>query len=163
MQLKPNRLIQDMEAQARSVSAQFSDLLGVADAVTGFATEVRDSLSEIKELLIAVKDSNLEPLRFEDAQVESLIRRVRVVTAGTAVLQGPGVAVPKGFATVVRMRRHSGTPNGYIALSEHAVSSTDSRMELQDNDSVTLKVSNWSKIWFDADTGTTDFELIVEQ
>jgi len=162
MQLKPNRLIQDMEAQARSVSAQFSDLLGVADAVTGFATEVRDSLSEIKELLIAVKDSNLEPLRFEDAQVESLIRRVRVVTAGTAV-QGPGVAVPKGFATVVRMRRHSGTPNGYIALSEHAVSSTDSRMELQDNDSVTLKVTNWSKIWFDADTGTTDFELIVEQ
>ena len=37
MQLRntPDRLIQEMEAQARGVSEQFSNLLGVADAVTG--------------------------------------------------------------------------------------------------------------------------------
>ena len=164
MQLRdnPGRLIQELEEQARGVRDQFSDLLGVADAVTGFATEVRDSLSEIKTLLIAVRDSNIEPIRYEDAQVETLIRRVRVTTAGTA-LQGPGIDVPKGFTTVVRMRRHTGTPNGYIALSEHAVSSTDTRIEMRDNDSISINVSNWSKIWFDADTNTTDFELIVEQ
>ena len=162
MQAPPNRLIQQLEAQASGVSEQFSDLLGVADAVTGFATEVRDSLSEIKTLLIAVRDSNIEPIRYDDAQVETLIRRVRVTTAGTSV-QGPNIAVPKGFTTVVRMRRHTGTPNGYVALSEHAVSSTDTRIETQDNDSISINVSNWSKIWFDADTNTTDFELIVEQ
>ena len=162
MQARPNRLIQQLEAQARGVSDQFSDLLGVADAVTGFASEVRDSLSEIKTLLIAVRDSNIEPIRYDDAQVETLIRRVRVTTAGTKV-QGPGIDVPKGFTTVVRMRRHSGTPNGYIAMSEHAVSSTDTRIEMRDNDSVSINVSNWSKLWFDADSNTTDFELIVEQ
>ena len=150
MQLRntPDRLIQEMEAQARGVSEQFSDLLGVADAVTGFATEVRDALTEIKTLLIAVRDSNIEPIRYEDAQVESLIRRVRVTTAGTS-LQGPGITVPKGFNTVV--------------LSEHAVSSTDTRIEMRDNDSVSINVSNWSKLWFDADSNNTDFELIVEQ
>ena len=150
MQLRntPDRLIQEMEAQARGVSEQFSDLLGVADAVTGFATEVRDALTEIKTLLIAVRDSNIEPIRYEDAQVETLIRRVRVTTAGTS-LQGPGITVPKGFNTVVR--------------SEHAVSSTDTRIEMRDNDSVSINVSNWSKLWFDADSNNTDFELIVEQ
>jgi len=164
MQLRdnPGRLIQELEEQARGVRDQFSDLLGVADAVTGFATEVRDALTEIKTLLIAVRDSNIEPIRYEDAQVETLIRRVRVTTAGTA-LQGPGIDVPKGFTTVIRMRRHTGTPNGYIALSEHAVSSTDTRIEMRDNDSVSINVSNWSKLWFDADSNTTDFELIVEQ
>ena len=162
MQARPNRFIQQLEAQARGVSDQFSDLLGVADAVTGFASEVRDSLAEIKTLLIAVRDSNIEPVRYDDAQVETLIRRVRVTTASTA-LQGPDIDVPKGFSTVIRMRRHSGTPNGYIALSEHAVSSTDTRIEMQDNDSVSINVSNWSKLWFDADSSDTDFELIVEQ
>ena len=162
MQARPNRFIQQLEAQARGVSDQFSDLLGVADAVTGFASEVRDSLAEIKTLLIAVRDSNIEPIRYDDAQVETLIRRVRVTTAGTKV-QGPSIDVPKGFTTVVRMRRHSGTPNGYIAMSEHAVSSTDTRIEMQDNDSVSINVSNWSKLWFDADSSDTDFELIVEQ
>jgi len=162
MQAPPNRLIQQLEEQARGVSEQFSDLLGVADAVTGFAAEVKDSLSEIKNLLIAVRDSNIEPIRYDDAQVETLIRRVRVTTAGTTV-QGPGIDVPKGFTTVIRMRRHSGTPNGYVAMSEHAVSSTETRIEMRDNDSVSINVSNWSKLWFDADSNTTDFELIVEQ
>ena len=156
MQAPPNRLIQQLEAQARGVSEQFSDLLGVADAVTGFAAEVKDSLSEIKTLLIAVRDSNIEPIRNEDAQVETLIRRERVTTASTTV-QGPDIDVPKGFTTVGRMRRHSGTPNGYVAMSQHAVSSTDTRIEMRDNDSVSINVSNWSKLWFDADSSNTDF------
>ena len=162
MQAPPNRLIQQLEEQARGVSEQFSDLLGVADAVTGFADEVRAALAQIKEVLNEVRDNNLAPVRLSDAQVETLIRRVRVTTAGTAV-QGPGVDVPVGFKTVIRMRRHGGTPNGYIALSEHAVSSTQTRIEMRDNDSISLNVSNWSKIWFDADNANTDFELIAEQ
>jgi hypothetical protein len=104
----------------------------------------------------------VEPERLDDAQYEGLIRRVLVSTAGTAV-QGPNISVPKGFDTVIRMRRHTGTPNGYVALSEHNVSSTGMRSELQDNDSLSLKVSNWSKIWFDADSNTTAFELIAER
>ena len=87
---------------------------------------------------------------------------MRVVTAGKA-LQGPDVAVPEGVASVIRQRRHSNSPNGYVALNERDVSSTGSRIEMVNGDTVVLQVSNWNKIWFDADTASTDFELIAEQ
>ena len=142
------------------VGASF--LMQIGDSITNFADEVRLALDTIQRQLVEINNTNLEPARFTDAQAEGLIRRVRVTTAGTAV-QGPGIDIPKGFKTVVRQRRHTGTPNGYVALSERAVSSTVERAELQDNDAITFAVSNWSKLWFDADTNTTDFELIAEQ
>ena len=157
-QLHPFRLIED--AGQNPAGAEF--LAEIADSIATFATEVRESLARIENKLISIDSNTVEPERLEDAQYEGLIRRVLVSTAGTAV-QGPDITVPKGFDTVIRMRRHTGTPNGYVALSEHNVSSTGMRSELQDNDSLSLKVSNWSKIWFDADTNTTAFELIAER
>lgn len=150
-----------IEALAETeVGASF--LVLIADNITNFADEVRLSLSNIERQLVSINSTNLEPERYLGAQAEGLIRRVRVATAGTAV-QGPSIDIPKGFRTVVRQRRHTGTPNGYVALSERAVGSTAERAELQDNDAITFAVSNWSKLWFDADTNTTDFELIAEQ
>jgi len=152
------RLVEELGAT--ETGAQF--LMEIAASIESFSTEVREALVRIENKLISIDNNTVEPERLDDAQYEGLIRRVLVSTSGTAV-QGPGITVPKGYATVIRMRRHSGTPNGYVALSEHNVSSTGMRSELQDNDSLSLKVSNWNKIWFDADTNTTSFELIAER
>ena len=152
------RLIEELGTT--EAGAQF--LMEIAASIDNFSTEVREALVRIENKLTSIDANTVEPERLDDAQYEGLIRRVLVSTAGTAV-QGPSITVPKGFDTVIRMRRHTGTPNGYVALSEHNVSSTGMRSELQDNDSLSLKVSNWSKIWFDADTNSTAFELIAER
>lgn len=91
-----------------------------------------------------------------------LVRRVIVVTAGTPV-QGPDFTISPGYATVVRQRRHSGAPTGYVAGTRAELLNTAERSELSDNDSITVRVTNWSQLWFDADTANTAFELIVEQ
>ena len=135
--------------------------MDLADSIRSVAVEVRESLARIEELL---KD----PVEEErgnwgkDARPEAIVRRVRVVTAGTAV-QGPDVSIPRGVVSVIRQRRHDASRNGYVATNERDVSSTGSRVEMQNNDTVVLQVSNWSKVWFDSDTNTTDFELIAEQ
>jgi len=135
--------------------------MDLADSIRSFAVEVRESLARIEELL---KD----PVEEErgnwgkDARPEAVVRRGRVVTAGTAV-QGPDVSIPRGVVSVIRQRRHDASRNGYVATNERDVSSTGSRVEMQNNDTVVLQVSNWSKVWFDSDTNTTDFELIAEQ
>lgn len=92
---------------------------------------------------------------------EFIVRRLQVRTAGTPQ-RGPNIPVPRGYSVVVRQRRHAGSPTGYIAGSETAVSATDSRSELSDGDSINVKVSNLNKIWADANTNNISFELIVE-
>ena len=103
----------------------------------------------------------IEPPRRGIGAEEGIIRRVRVATAGTPV-QGPRIAITPGYDTTVRQRRNPGTPNGYVAYSSVAVKDTTQRIEIQDNDAVSLRVSNWDRLWFDADTDDTDFELFVE-
>ena len=136
-------------------------LMEIADNISAFAVEVKQSLDRIEALLRKPLEEERD-LRGAGGRPEGIIRRVRVTTSGTAV-QGPGVAIPNGVNTVIRQRRHTTSRNGYVALTEAEVSSTGSRSEIQNNDTVTLQVSNWSKIWFDADTNETDFELIAEQ
>lgn len=137
-------------------------LADLGEDLAEFAGSIKASLFSIQDQLNVINSSILEGARYDDAQNEAIIRRVNVSTAGTPV-NGPNIPVPRGFTTVIRQRRHTGTPNGYIALNEHSVGSTDFRIELQDNDSISLKVTNWDEIWFDADTANTAFELIVEQ
>lgn len=95
------------------------------------------------------------------------VRRVRVTTALSTtaeVVQGPAMYIPEGFQTTVRMRRHSGSaPVGYVAKSRSAVTDDTSRMVMQDNDSVSLYLSNWDQLYFGADTADTYFELIAER
>ena len=136
-------------------------LMDLADSIRSFAVEVKESLARIEELL---KDPVEEERRNwgSGARSEAIVRRVRVVTAGTAI-QGPDVAIPRGVVAVIRQRRHDASRNGYVATNERDVSSTGSRVEMQNNDTVVLQVSNWNKVWFDSDTASTDFELIAEQ
>lgn len=89
------------------------------------------------------------------------VRRVRVVTAGTPV-QGPDFVIPDGFVCAIRQRRHTGTPIGYIGPSSGSTLGTDTRVELRDAESVSLNISNMKKVWFNADTANTDFEMMVE-
>ena len=154
--LSPFRLIED--AGHNPVGAEF--LAEIADGIAAFATEVRESLSRIEEEL---KDPVVISREFTNgSHPEALIRRVEVVTAGTPV-QGPSIAIPVGITTVIRQRRSTGTRNGYVAVNEHDVTNTSLRTESQNGDVIGLRVSNWNKLWFDADTSGTEFELISEQ
>ena len=154
--LSPFRLIE--EAGDNPVGAEF--LAEIADGIAAFALEVKESLARIEVQLQDPIDT--KRLFTNGSHPEALIRRVEVVTAGTAV-QGPSIAIPDGVVTVIRQRRSTATRNGYIAVNEHDVSSTQLRTETQNADVVGLRVSNWSKLWFDADTSGTEFELIAEQ
>ena len=136
-------------------------LMDIAESIGVFALEVKESLARIEELLkdpVEEERSNWGT----DARPEAIVRRVRVDTVGVAV-QGPNVAIPRGVVSVIRQRRHDASRNGYVATNERDVSSTGSRVEMQNNDTVVLQVSNWNKVWFDSDTATTDFEMIAEQ
>jgi hypothetical protein len=135
-------------------------LMDLVEGMNAFAVSVTESLDKIEKLLTPPLPD--ERGKNNNSLPEAIILRVRVVTAGKA-LQGPDVAVPEGVASVIRQRRHSNSPNGYVALNERDVSSTGSRIEMVNGDTVVLQVSNWNKIWFDADTASTDFELIAEQ
>ena len=154
--LQPFRLIED--AGQNPVGADF--LAEIADSIATFATEVRESLARIEE---GLKDPADRTREFTNgSHPEALIRRVEVATAGTPV-QGPSIEIPKGINTVIRQRRSTATRNGYVAVNEHDVSNTSLRTETQNGDVIGLRVSNWSKLWFDADTSGTEFELISEQ
>jgi len=163
MQNGNGRWIEEMDKNP----GQYNDL---AAFFMDFAENVSQSLAEIKELLQAKPvnggNNTMNALPAErqrrGGRPEAIIRRVQVVTAGTAV-EGPDVEIPEGVVSVIRQRRHAGAPNGYVALNERDVSSTGSRVEMQNNDTVVLEVSNWNKIWFDADSAETNFELIAEQ
>lgn len=111
-----------------------------------------------------------EPMGMLGGEEPFTVRRVRVtatlVDTGQ-VVQGPDVLIPPGFRTIVRMRRHTGSPNGYVSASRSGVLDDSSRSVLGDNDALELAVSNWNKIFFGADTFGTltsvNFELITER
>ena len=135
-------------------------LMDIAENIAIFAGEVKESLERIETLL---KTPVSEERKVTNgSRPEAIIRRVRVTSSGTAT-QGPDVMVPEGVATVIRQRRHTTSPNGRIALNERDVSSTGSRIETVNGDTVVLVITNWNKIWFDSDADDTDFELIAEQ
>ena len=138
---------------------------GVSDLVelfAVFAQDIKDSLARIEHALADPVEVTRK--EYSGSRPEALVRRVRVATAGTPV-RGPDVETSEGVATVVRMRRHTtdSSRNGYISLNEHDVTNSAFRAELQSNDAVVLNITNWDKLWFDADTNDTDFELIAEQ
>ena len=118
--------------------------------------------ARVEALLTQIRDAVVEPPRPSKAQAteQVIIQRVRVVTAGSAI-QGPDIPVPAGFSIVVRQRRHAGAPTGYVAFSRNAVSNTTSRVEMADNDSISVLINNFKEAWFDATIANTDFEMIA--
>jgi len=152
----PSRLLREIG----SIPEGAQLLADLHAAFTSFVETVSDSLGRIEE---GLKDPADRSRAFTNgSHPEALIRRVVVVTAGTPV-QGPSIEIPPGINTVIRQRRSTATRNGYVAVNEHDVTNTSLRSEIQNADVIGLRVSNWSKIWFDADTSGTEFELISEQ
>ena len=123
------------------------------------------SLRDIVVRLVQLIQTVISPPRYSDHQQldQVVIRVVQVVTSGTSV-QGPDVAVPKGYTCVIRQRRHNSIdPLGRVAFSRNAIGNTVERSELGDGDALEVKISNMKEAWFDSDTDATFFEMIVER
>ena len=125
----------------RALDSELDGIENLATTLMEFTSRVTTALEEIRDLLTPPE---LPPALIKDATPEALIRRVRVDTAGT-VVQGPDVAIPFRVASVIRQRRHTGSPNGRIALNEHDVSSTGTRIETVNGDTIILTISNWKQ------------------
>ena len=125
--------------------------------------DIASLLRENNRLLNEIFTGLIPPRRSENEQVpEGLARRVNVVTAGTPV-RGPDVKVNRGYGVVIRQRNHTvGAPFGYAGFSQGDLSNTNTRIEMLDGDSFVVRISNLNKIWFDADTADTSFEMFVE-
>lgn len=121
--------------------------------------QMNGHLQNILQALLAVHSNQV--LFRRNNQGWSVIT-VTVATANTPV-QGPDLSVPDGYAVTVRQRRHSGAPTGYVGSSGPNTANSRSRIEMGDNDSFTLQVTNTKLLWFNADTASTVFELILEQ
>jgi len=114
-------------------------------------------VSKIDQLREAV----LAPPRLEQEGKEVLVVVVKVDIAGTPK-QGPNIRVARGFPTVVRQRRHTGTPRtGYVAFERSDTGNALTRIEFRDNDSIPLDLQRLDSLWFDSDNNDTSFELIV--
>ena len=110
--------------------------------------------------ILTVEISEVRVMREGQPVDQVIIRRIRVITPGTLV-QGPDVPLPIGYSVSIRQRRNTGTPEGYVAFSRNAVANAPTRVIMLDNDSITVRISNFNEAWFDADTANTDFEMMA--
>jgi len=119
--------------------------------------------SRVTGLLEKIANAIIEkPRRSTDEATGTwIVRAVEVVTAST-VYRGPDIAIPKGYTTAVKQRRHAGAPIGYVAASRGDVGGNLSRAELRDGESIEIQVTNMKEIYFTADTNNTFFEIISE-
>ena len=125
--------------------------------------DVAALLRENNRILSEIFTGLIPPRRSEQQQVpEGLARRIVVTTAGTPV-QGPDVKINRGYGVVVRQRNHTvGAPIGYVGFTQGDVLNTNTRIETLDGDSFVVRISNFNKLWFNADTNDTLFEIFVE-
>ena len=124
------------------------------------ATEVgSQSLSTESALLEQI----LNELRWNSNQAGSAttftVRTSTVVTAGNAI-QGPEFLVRPGFELLIRQRKHTGSPRGYVSSSKSGAQSSSERIELNDDGYIILRVDNMNVIWLDASENNVTFELI---
>ena len=103
----------------------------------------------------------IEPPRLAGGTKEVLVVVKTVDTSGTPV-QGPNIQISPGHLTVIRQRRHEGTPRtGYVAFERSDTGNPANRIQFRDNDSIALPLRRLDSLWFDADNSDTSFELIV--
>lgn len=171
--VEPEELLLALIRHQQSVEQLLSTLVQEARTARSGPVGPPDSRShlehqEVLNALQALATNIIEAPRTSTTQglPEWTVQTVKVTNANEAV-RGPNVAVPVGYTTVVRQRRHAGSPTGYVAPTEGDLAATGSRSELGDADALELKVSNMNELWFSSDstvatTGTV-FELIVER
>ena len=116
----------------------------------------------IIELLAKILEATVEPPAGLRDGAAANIQTVTVSTVGTPV-EGPDVAVPRGYVCSVRQRYHATDRTGYVGFSERDVKNSLTRIELRNQVSVDFRrVRNMSELWFDSDTASTIFELVAE-
>lgn len=124
------------------------------DRQTALQILLIDKLEQVRQAVLA------PPRAAQDAK-EVLVIVKTVVTAGTPV-QGPEILVPPGYFTVVRQKRHTGTPRtGYLAFERSDTGNPLNRITFIDNDSIALPLEHLDSVWLDSDNNDTSFELIV--
>ena len=150
----------------RTCSPQVAPSAGTLDETERVASELGvDRQTALLLLLVSkidqLRDAVIAPPRLAQDAKEVLAIVTTVVTAGTPV-QGPGIRVSRGYPTVIRQRRHTGTTRtGYVAFERSDTGNPLSRMTFRDNDSIALPLERLDSVWFDADNADTSFELIV--
>ena len=150
----------------RTCSPQVEPSAGTLDEAQRVASELGvDQQTAILLLLVSkidqLRDAVIAPPRLAQGAKEVLVIVTTVVTAGTPV-QGPDIRVSRGYPTVVRQRRHTGTTRtGYVAFERSDTGNPLNRITFRDNDSISLPLGRLNSLWFDADNNDTSFELIV--
>lgn len=116
----------------------------------------------VETLLREIRDALSGPPRRSATETVDpiIIRAVEVVTAGT-IVQGPDVLLPEGYTVSIRQRPHTTGRTGYVGFSQNAVGNTATRIELQNNNAIGVRISNFKDAWFDANTNNTFFEMMA--
>lgn len=125
-----------------------------------------DRIGKVTTTVELVQEAVLATLPITPEEVQQaddwLVHPIQVETAGTPK-QGPNVPVLNGTDIVVRQRRHSTDRTGFVSRNQGELTNALARVELGNNDAVTLKASNLEKLHFDADTDNTFFEIIIDR
>lgn len=140
----------------------------VAPLITGNGEELpaptvesllREAIEEIRLLRQAV----IEPPVPIATSPEIKLVVVEVVTAGTAV-EIAELRIPPGSLVTFRQRQHTTSRTGYISFEGRSgPANSRARHEMNNNDSVTHRLSNLRDIWFDASANNTFFEVFYRQ
>lgn len=139
---------------------------GVAGVSKGPAVPQTDDVGVLLRALIEeTQRLRAEVASIQDARAENLdsfeVVAVTVSTAGTPQ-QGPDLRVPPGFAVVVKHRTGSGGTM-FVANSSPAATNANSRIELTEGTSVSLRVKNMNAVWVNADAAPATAEFLVER
>ena len=123
----------------------------------------KDTLVLLRGIIVGLerlRQAVIRPPRSDRGDIPVVAHRVNVAASGTPV-QGPRLKVPAGHKVLIRQRNHAGTPVGYVAFDRVSIAQTATRIEYGDGDKLEFDLDSLDQVWFDADTNSTAFELIV--
>ena len=119
----------------------------------------------LRELINVVNLNHLaiEPFLPVENTPEVAVHVVEVITPGVPV-PAPEVPVVTGVLVVIRQRHHVVNRTGYVSFEgPMGTLNTLTRIEFQDNDALTEKLTSLDDIYFDSDTANTFFEIVFRR
>lgn len=128
------------------------------DFVLGPGRPITLEILLLSAILKAVRPIQLKPV-VEDTEA-IIIRVVQVVTSGNPV-KGPDLPINSSLPLSIRQRPHSTARDGYVAFSRTAITRSDTRVLLDNNSSITVRLNNFNQAWFDAAADATSFEIMA--
>lgn len=155
------RMVLEQTGQRLDEILQLARAAQVPESTAAFALLI-DQVASLQIAIEALKAATIQPPLLDDVKgPEVLIFSVTVTVAGlTGEVQGPPIALPRGYNTLVRVRYNTGSPTGYVSFQSKGTQHTGVRSEIRNNDSISVYITNLSHIYLAADTANTVFELI---